>query len=76
MGGGREEGYLAFLQVSEYLDFRSATDKLCSMWQVIISLNLNFPLIYKLNLCSRNITMIKLDGVGDIILPMIKPYII
>lgn len=55
-------------QVSKCLDFGSSFDKLYDVWQVITSLDLNFPLIYKLNLCPRNIVMIQLDGIGDIIL--------
>ena len=55
-------------QVSGCLDIRSSIDKLYDIWQVITSLNHNFSLIYKLNLCPRSIVMIQLDGVGDIIL--------
>lgn len=57
-------------QVAECLHFRSSTDKLYDIWQV------NVPLIYKLNLGPRSILMIKLGDVGDIILQIIKPYVI
>lgn len=55
-------------QVSESLDFRSPIDKLYDIWQAITCLNLSFLLIYQLNLHPRITVMIKLDGVGDIIL--------
>lgn len=55
-------------QMPEFKSWILDPDKLDDIWQATTSLNLNFLLIYQLNLHPRITVTIKLDGIGDIIL--------